>query len=318
MSIIQSAAGYGGLEATPLARPGYYNKIISRVYERDFLSEITNSEINERILDCNQSVQIMRAPEVGEWQTYQKNQELVPNQISFDATCLQICNAAYTAIKFEEIDVRFACDRWASFEEKFLEEIYQKYVALQRRWVLMSMLAETSEQNQGANAGVFGDIDLGTPSNPVVVNKDNLPRRLADLQRVLLESQRWTEGQMFILLPPALRPILAMSNLADASYVGSCKPCSYNVDGMWNVTLGGFNIIETIHAPTVINSDGTVSYYIIAGHSSAFAYVSDIIKGRLVAPTNSFSLEYQMLAVWGGKMIYPDAIAVALWKFDNT
>ena len=38
MAILNSASGYGGLEATPLARPGYCNEIINRVYERDFLA----------------------------------------------------------------------------------------------------------------------------------------------------------------------------------------------------------------------------------------------------------------------------------------
>ena len=49
MARMQSASGYGGLESTPLARPGYFNEIMNRVYERDFLPEITNSQIDERI-----------------------------------------------------------------------------------------------------------------------------------------------------------------------------------------------------------------------------------------------------------------------------
>lgn len=314
---MQSSSGYGGLEATPLARPGYYNEIIARVYERDFLPEITNSEIDERIIQCNQKVQIMKAPEVGPWRSYQKNQEMVPNQISADAICLDICNAAYNDIKIDKVDIHFACERWNSWEEKFLDAVYESYVAMQREWVLTAMIMEASPQNRGSKAGKFGTIDLGSRGNPVVVNKDNIPLRMAQLQQVLMEQLRWKDGEMFIVLPIAFRPVLSMSNFANASWTGNCKPCSYGIDGLWNVPIGGFNIIETTHAPYVVEQDGRVCFYILAGHRSAFAYASDIIEGRIVESQRTFGVEYQMLAVWGGKMLYPEAIAVAYWTFNN-
>lgn len=312
---MQSSSGYGGLEATPLARPGYYNEIITRVYERDFLSEITNSEIDERITRCHQKVQIMKSPTVGPWRSYQKNQEMVPNQISADAICLDICNAAYNDIKIDETDIYFACERWVPWEEKFLDEVYESYVSMQREWVLTAMIMEASPQNRGSAAGRFGNIDLGSRGNPVVVDKENIPLRMAQLQQVLMEQLRWKDGEMFIVMPIAFRPVLSMSNFANAAWTGNCKPCSFGIDGMWNVPLGGFNVIETTHAPYVVEQDGRVCFYVIAGHRSAFAYASDIIKGRIVESQRTFGLEYQMLAVWGGKMLYPEAIAVAYWTF---
>lgn len=315
--ILQSASGYGGLEATPLARPGYYNEIIARVYERDFLPEITNSEIDERITKCNQQVQILKAPEVGPWRSYQKNQEMVPNQITADAICLSICNAAYNDIKIDQTDIHFACDRWAPWEEKFLDAVYESYVAMQREWVLTAMILEASPQNKGASAGKFGTIDLGSRGNPIVVDKDNIPLRMAQLQQVLMEQLRWKDGEMFVIMPVAFRPVLSMSNFANAAWTGTCKPCSFGIDGMWGVPLGGFNVIETTHSPYVVEPDGRVCFYIVAGHRSAFAYASDIIEGRIVQSTRTFGVEYQMLAVWGGKMLYPEAIAVAYWTFKT-
>ena len=224
---MQSSSGYGGLEATPLARPGYYNEIITRVYERDFLSEITNSEIDERITRCHQKVQIMKSPTVGPWRSYQKNQEMVPNQISADAICLDICNAAYNDIKIDETDIYFACERWVPWEEKFLDEVYESYVSMQREWVLTAMIMEASPQNRGSAAGRFGNIDLGSRGNPVVVDKENIPLRMAQLQQVLMEQLRWKDGEMFIVMPIAFRPVLSMSNFANAAWTGNCKPCSF-------------------------------------------------------------------------------------------
>jgi hypothetical protein len=315
--ILQSSSGYGGLEATPLARPGYYNEIIARVYERDFLPEITNSEIDERILQCNQQVQILKAPEVGPWRAYQKNQEMVPNQVSAQAICLSICNAAYNAIKIDQTDIHFACERWAAWEEKFLDSVYETYVAMQREWVLTAMILEASTQNKGSAAGKFGTVDLGSRGNPVVVDKDNIPLRMAQLQQVLTEQLMWKDGEMFVVMPVAFRPVLSMSNFANAAWTGSCKPCSFGIDGLWNVPLGGFNVIETTHAPYVVEPDGRVCFYVIAGHRGAFAYASDIIDGRIMPSPRTFGVEYQMLAVWGGKMLYPEAMAVAYWTFKT-
>lgn len=315
-AILQHASGYGGLDNTPLARPGYYNEIMNKVYERDFLPEITNNQIDERITACTQMVQIMKAPDVGPWRSYQINQEMVPSQVTANSICLMIDNAAYQAIKIDQLTIHWACERWAQWEAKFLEATYESYVAMQRKWVLTAMILEASPQNTGRNAGKFHNIDLGARGNPVVITPDNISVQMAYLQQVLLEQLWWKEGQMFCVMPIQFRPVLVQSNFANAAWTGSCAPCSMGIDGMWEHPLMGFKLIETVHAPFAIEDDGRVCFYIIAGHQDAFAYAADIIQGRIVENPKTFGLEYQMLAVWGGKMLYPEAIAVAYWTFQ--
>lgn len=315
MAQLQSASGYSGLEATPLAQPGYASQIMANIYERDFLPEITNTQIDTEILRCHQQVQILKAPEVGPWRTYQKNQEMVPTQISAEAICIDVCYAAYNAVKIDDLDVHFACDRWPAWEESFLDGIYESYVRMQREWVLTSMIGQASPNNRGALAGTHKNIDLGSHGNPVEVNPQNVPLRFTQLQQVLMEKLRWKDGEMFIVVPTQLRQVLAMSNYANSEWVGAAKTTSIAVDGLWDTTLAGFKVIETVNAPFVVEPDGRVCFYILAGHNSAFAYASNIIDARLVRPEKTWSAEYQMLAVWGGKMIYPDAIAVGYWTF---
>lgn len=309
-----SASGYGGLDNTPLARPGYYNEIIARVYERDFLPEITNSEIDERVIECHQMVQIMKAPEVGPWRSIEKNQEMVPSQVTAEAICFEICNAAYNAIKFDQLDIRWACDRWDQFEEKFLEDVYQSWVSLQRQWVLSAMIIEVDPANQGSAAGQHGAIDLGTPGNPIVITKDNLAAHITNLQLVLMDRLRWIENEMFIIVPPIFRSVLVQSNYANSMWIGTGEK-SVAIDGLWNNQLVGFNVIESVHVPYV-RENGEICYYIIAGHKAAFAYAADIIDARIVYPDRTWSAEYQMLGVWGGKMLYPEALALGYWKFN--
>lgn len=314
MPMFQSASGYSGIEATPLARHGYSDFILARVYENDWLTRITASELLEPVTRCMQSIQIMMAPEVGPIRSYVKNQQLVPSTVGTEARCLTICNLGYQDIKFDETDIQMACDRWAAFEEKLLESMYQSYVDSQREYVLSRMMAQVSPLTSGTQAGRYHDINLGAPKAPVVVTDRNLPVVLFNLQRALLEQKRWKDGEMFLLVPPILRTYIAMSAFGNSDY--SCT-CGTIVSGMWDKQLAGFTVIETIHCPVVVDEQtGQLCFFILAGHREATAYASNIIKARLnTSDPNSFGVRYQYLVAWGAEVIYPDAIALGYWTF---
>lgn len=314
---LKSSSGYGGLDATPLARVGYHDTIIALAWERDFLPEITNSQINERVVRCNQVVQLLKQPTMGPWRPYNKNQELIPNQLSGEGMCLEICNAAYNAIKIDKTDIEFACDRWATWEASFLDSAYKSLTEMWRDYVLTAMVLETATTNKGSRAGIDANIDLGAPGAPVPVTSDNIPRALARLQRVLKDTHRWEDGKMFVILPTAAMETMVTSNYANAMWTGDCEPCSMAIDGMQKRKLMGFTVIESSHVPSTLDTTGDIAYYIIAGNIDAYAWMADIIEGRLMEMTNTFGIQYQMLAVWGGKMILPDAMAIGYWTFGE-
>ena len=313
MALFPSSSGYAGIEATPPARIGYSDFILSRVYEEDWLPRITSSELLEPVTKCNQVIQIMRAPEVGPMRTYQKNQQLVPNTVGTDARCLTICNLGYQDIKFDTTDVKQACENWAPFEEKLLESMYQSYVDSQRRYVLSRMMAQVSPLTSLGTAGRNHAADLGYPGHPLRVTPENLPVVLAKLQRVLIEQKRWVEGEMFIIVPPILRTYLAMSNYSNSEW--SCN-CGGIISGMWDHELFGFQPIESIHVPVRMDESGSLSFYIIAGHKEATAYASNILESRLITnDPDYFGVRYQYLVAWGAEVIYPDALAMGYWTF---
>lgn len=314
MPMFPSASGYPGIEATPLARVEWSNFILQRVYEKDWLPQITSAELLEPVVQCNQVVQIMNAPEVGPLRSYEKNQQLVPNTVTNTARCLTICYMGYQDVKFDDTDIKQACERWSAYEEKLLESMYQSYVDHQRKFVLGRMMAQVSPETSYDKAGRMHDIDLGKPGAPLHVTPQNLPVVLARLQRALLESKRWKDNEMFLIVPPILRTYLAMSNYSNSEW--SCK-CGGIVSGMWDHQLMGFNTIESIHVPVRIDETGAMSFYILAGHKDATAYASNIINSRLVTnDPNSFSVRYQYLVAWGAEVIYPDALACGYWTFD--
>lgn len=314
MAIYQSASGYPGIEATPLARMGYSDRILSRVYENDWLYRVVNSDLMDEITQCMQVIQIMRAPEVGPMRSYQLNQQLVPNTITTTATCLTICNLAYQDIKFDTTTIKQACDRWPAFEQKMLESLYQSYVDSQRKYVVGRMMAQTSPQNMKDAAGKFHDINLGVPGKPVVINPQTITKAFFQLRRALVEQLRWVDNEMFVIVPPILREILAQSNYANAEW--SCS-CGMIIDGMWDKQIAGFNVIETVHAPVRRDESGALAFFILAGHKMATAYASNIIEARLnTSDPNYFGVRYQYLVAWGAEVIYPEALALAYWTFE--
>lgn len=315
--LMQSSSGYGGLDNTPLARPGYSDYVITQIFERDFIREITNTRIDERITSCNQVVQFMIAPEVGPWREYQLNQRLHPSQVTPNAMCVSICNSAYQALKFDKLTIHWACERWEQWEAAFLDAIFQTWVDKQRKWVFSAMIAQASPDSKGSNAGKFHNVDLGKIGAPVEITPDNIAYEFSKLQLVLREKMRWQEKNMFAVVPIQFFPVLAMSNFANKSWLGgSCGgSCSMGVDGVWDEKLMGFKVIQTIHSPWAKETGNRIGFYIIAGNSEAFAYAADIIEGRLVSGTDDFGIQYQMLGVYGGAMLYPDAVAIAYWTF---
>ena len=155
------------------------------------------------------------------------------------------------------------------------------------------MIIEASPRNMGAHAGQYHKTDLGSRGNPVVVNKDNIALQVTKLQEILMDNLRWVENDMFLVVPVQFRSILAQSNYANQDWIGSgARNTSFNIDGKWEQQL-------------------------LAGNRDGYVYASDIVDGRIVQPERTWSAEYQMLAVWGGKMIYPECVCVAYWTFDT-
>lgn len=318
MAGFTSASGFQGLENSPLARIGYHNKIIGLGWEKDFLPEITNTEIDGRIHKCNQIVQFMRQPTVGPWRSYEKNQELVPDLVSPEGFCMTLDNAKYKALKFDDLDIKRICNRWESFEDSFLDSMYETLAAEWRSHVLCGMALEALPQNKGANAGRLRNVNLGAPGAPKAITGASFGRELARMKTVLVQRNRWVDGEMIIVLPSGIGEILVDSPYANAFDMGRCMDCSLLLTGEIPGKLMGARTFVTNSLCSSIEDtmDGAEAFHVIMAHRDAYAFAGDIIEGRIVKPAKYFGTEYQTLAVWGGEAILPDAIAVGYWTLD--
>ena len=313
---LPDAAGYGGLANTPLSQIYLYDKIMEEVYERDFLLEITNAEIAESITSCTQEVQILLDPDVGEWRPHTVGQEMIHNSITFTAFKLRICWASYLAFQFDDMTIHYTCD-WDKVEDRLLVKGYEAYVALMRAFVFTEMINLVDLQNQGRHAGRFGTLDLGDPTTPLHVTPDNVAALLSMFQDILAEWHHWYNGEMFLVVPMAFKMLIQLSQLSSTTYYSSASGDSILIDGAWPRQLVGFDVYETVYLPNFVHQSGMHCWWIIAGNKAAYAYASDIIMARVVKGENTITTKYQMVAAWGGAMLYPKKLAVACVYLDN-
>ena len=310
-----SASGHHSLQDTVLARPYYHDKIIQRGWPTDIIPSITTNDILGELTSCYQVVNFQNEPDVGEWRDLELNQELIPDYLSIDGFSLRICHAAYKALKFDNQDIRMICDRWDQLEDGFLDSMWNNLSAKWRCYVITRMILEADACNKGCSAGINGITNLGCPGSPRIIVGANIGIEIAKMQTILIERLRWYDGEMVLVIPPAIREKFYSSPYADALQMGACLDCSMLIDGQIPGMVIGFEVHVTtdVHQHAEVSVGGQPAYWIIAAHRAAYAFIGDIIESRIVEPTQSFSTQYQTAAIWGGAAIYPDAIVVGYW-----
>lgn len=312
-----SASGYGSIHDTPLATKGYHSRIIERGWEKDILGEIVNTRIVAQAFDCNQVVEFILQPDVGPWRKYEDNQVIKPDTVQITSVQMTLCNQAYKAIKIDNNLQRNLCQFWSKFEAGFLDSCYRELSGMWHSFVLSAMVLEADRRNKGANAGRDRSINLGTVGSPVRVTPANLPVNLMNLRNVLVHNSRWKNDEMFLIVPPEFGNVVIQSEYRLAADISCCKDPSMLLTGELPGKLAGFRTIESMR--TISAFDTTVNkqaYYILAFWKEAFAFYGDITEGRIIEDKDYWGRQYQMAALWGGKAIYGDAIAVGYWTFE--
>jgi hypothetical protein len=312
-----SASGYGSIHDTPLATKGYHSRIIERGWENDILGEIVNTRIVAQAFDCNQVVEFILQPDVGPWRKYEDNQVIKPDTVQITSVQMTLCNQAYKAIKIDNNLQRNLCQFWSKFEAGFLDSCYRELSGMWHSFVLSAMVLEADRRNKGANAGRDRSINLGTVGSPVRVTPANLPVNLMNLRNVLVHNSRWKNDEMFLIVPPEFGNVVIQSEYRLAADISCCKDPSMLLTGELPGKLAGFRTIESMR--TISAFDTTVNkqaYYILAFWKEAFAFYGDITEGRIIEDKDYWGRQYQMAALWGGKAIYGDAIAVGYWTFE--
>lgn len=130
----------------------------------------------------------------------------------------------------------------------------------------------------------------------VAINSLNVFAILLSMAQALDEKNVPSEGR-WIVLPPWLVYKLVLAKLMtentsnDAFTNGKCGVCA------------GFTVYKSNN---VYNTGGT--YYPIAGHKMAITFANQIAKVEAFKPEAKFADAVKALHVYGGKVVYPDAL----------
>ena len=312
-----SASGYKDLLNTPLADGIVYaGTIVDRNFEDDWLYQVTNSRVLDPLLECGQVITFQKPPIVGSWRPYEKNQERVYDQPQGGNFCISICNQSYKSIKIDKQDIRAMCSNWDAYETAFLSDAWYNLSSLWHTDVLTGMSLQVASTNMGTKAGRYKNINLGTIGNALHLTPQNIIAFFDRLKTVLKQAGRWYEGEMFLLVPPAMISLL-LQTLYEKQLCCDVSG-SLMFKGLRAVDILGFTVIETERLePTIDPATNRLVYSILAGWNEAYAFSGDIIDADIDKVPNSWGISYNMLSLYGGGVIYPDGLAKAYVTFST-
>jgi hypothetical protein len=154
------------------------------------------------------------------------------------------------------------------------------------------------------DASIPNENTIGSLATPKVPTMDDAYEYLVDLGVLLDEANAPIEGR-FVIVPAWFHGLL----LKDDRFVGAGTLRSDRRLGNGQVgEAAGFTILKSNNVP---NTSGE-KYRIIAGHSSATAYVEQILDLQGYKPEKRFGDAVKGLHVYGAKVVRPGNLAMLI------
>ncbi len=183
---------------------------------------------------------------------------------------------------------------------------------------LLGVYNGAAATNKGATAGAkSAAYNLGTDNAPIVLTAANVLQKILEMASVLDETNT-PESDRWLLIDPYTRVLLMQSNLAQAQFMGDSKSIVRN--GMIGM-IDRFTVYVSNQLPTAaagfdffgIAQGGALKRRaIIAGHKSAIAFASQMVKMETLRNPNDFGDLVRGLQVYGYAVLNPRGMALLL------
>ncbi len=303
-----AAAGYTQY-ANALVQPKFAESIIGQVYCESIAPMITTGDYTKGLAACGNTIGFMVEPAII-IREHQKNQKLVPQELETEWRWLDVDRQKYFMVKIDRIDDKQSCVL-SKLKARFRQNAGRQMAKLLDPELLTRMVCQASSMTKGQKAGLYGNIDLGAPGNPIVITSVNILEVLIRLVSVLREMCRWEMGRMVLVLPEPMRALVLTNQiLANACIMGTGQ--SMLVKGDADRPLLGFTIEFSNYTPIVQDvSLGQPCWWIIAAHEKATGFVQQIDDYDVVSGESFFGKYYRGLWVYGHGVMVPEAVAVA-------
>jgi len=256
------------------------------VVNRDYEGEIRNAGDTVRITSISD-------PTIS---TYNPNvTSITPEELSDAQRTLLIDQCKYFAFYVDDVDARQALGNVIpeamSRAAYKLADLIDQYVA--------GFYTGVATANAVGSSGSPIDVTPGTDTtNTLAYNSVLVP-----LRTKLARANVQTEGRYVIVSPEFHARLLLDSRFIKVNESGTSEGLRNGVVGR----AAGFDIMESNNVP---NPTGNV-HVIQAGVSDAITFAEQINKTEAYRPQDKFADAVKGLALYGGKLLRPDCLAVA-------
>lgn len=254
------------------------------VVNRDWEGDITEAGDTVRITSVSR-------PTVG---TYTPGSTTItPEKLTTAQRTLVVDQAKYWAFAIDDVDTRQV--RSNLIPQAMSEAAYALADTIDQ------YVASLYTAAQAANVVTGVTIDLTSPADPDAEYRKVYDNVLVPLKVALDEANVPTQGR-YTVVPPWVHGVL----LRDPRFIKVNE--SGSTDGLRNGMVGraaGFDILLSNNAPNPSGSD----YVVTAGTNAAITFAEQINKTEAYRPQDSFSDAVKGLALYGAKVVRPDALA---------
>lgn len=326
MAAVYPVTGSGAFDTTPSYSGAFIptlwsGKLLAKFYQNTILSEITNTDYEGELKNQGDTVRIRLAPSIS-IQDYTVGQTLsyeVPTPIYQD---MQVNKGKYFGVQVNDVLAYQAdMDLMNMFTEDAAKQLK---ISIENEVFFNSFVTEgPAAANEGSTAGaISAAYNLGTDLVPVS-GSDVLNTILR--MSTALDEQNVPEDGRFLVISPYDRHLLMQSNIAQAYFTGDqSSVVRTGKIGM----LDRFNVYVSNLLPkggagkalvaglSGVGSGATLTNAVarrtmIAGTKQAVSFAMTVDKTEPLRNQTDFGDIVRGLAVYGRKVVKPEALVVA-------
>lgn len=329
MPAVYPVVGSGSFDTNPSYSGAFIptlwsGKLLAKFYQNTILSEISNTDYEGELKNQGDTVRIRLAPSIS-ISDYTVGMNLnyeVPTPIFQD---MQVNKGKYFGVQVSDVLAYQAdMDLMNMFTEDAAKQLK---IAIENEVFFNSFVTEGPDAaNEGATAGaISGTYNLGTDLAPIdqstAENVLNAILRMASV----LDEQNVPEDGRFLIITPYDRHLLMQSNIAQAYFTGdqSSTIRTGKIGMLDRFTVYVSNLLPRGEAgkALVAGLDATSSgaaltgakarRLMVAGTKHAVSFAMTVEKTEPLRNQTDFGDIVRGLAVYGRKVIKPEALVVA-------
>lgn len=299
-------------------------KLLAKFYQNTILSEVTNTDYEGELKSQGDTVRIRLAPSIS-IQDYTAGQSLsyeVPEPIYQD---MQVNKGKYFGVQVNDV---LAYQSDMELMNMFTEDAAKQLkISIENEVFFNSFVTEgPAAANEGATAGaISASYNLGTDTAPIdqstAENVLNAILRMASV----LDEQNVPEDGRFLIISPYDRHLLMQSNIAQAYFtgdnastirtgkIGMLDRFSVYVSNLLPKGEAGKALVSGLDATSggATLTDAKARRTMIAGTSQATSFAMTVDKTEPLRNQTDFGDIVRGLAVYGRKVVKPEALVIA-------